>query len=179
MEPCKWREWAVASGRLFTCARPGRSQGKFVIRVPDRDVDEWLRGIEKKVGPRFVVLSLLGTKQDGTSEYSFYSFRGGSELDSGAPTMGEWIAKKHPELEVSVREYPTVDFEPIGEDVTSQVIAEIKAATGRGEAVILMDSGGEQRTGDICKRMSLAEALPPSAPLAPQTRDRKSKRGRR
>lgn len=61
-------------GQLYTCARPGRSKGLKAKRIPDEWVDAWVKGLPGSKG--VIIVSLLGQKPGGKSEFSFYSFRG-------------------------------------------------------------------------------------------------------
>ena len=71
MEPYRKRRWKKASSperiAFYTCARPGRSLSK-TDRVPDHIVHKWVKGLP---GPNTTIISLLGQKPDGTSEFTF------------------------------------------------------------------------------------------------------------
>jgi hypothetical protein len=75
MEPHKLRRRRRSSSRdqiqFFTCARPGRSKGS-TESVPDSVVDKWVNRLPG--GTKTTVVSLLGRKPNGLSEFSFYSF---------------------------------------------------------------------------------------------------------
>jgi hypothetical protein len=96
VEPYRLRFWRVPTGRLATCGRPGRSKYKDASRVPDKITHEWVRNLP---GPNTVVVSLLGKKPDGTSEFSFYPFYGGfdrAEEQRGRVSFQEWLGQHHP-----------------------------------------------------------------------------------
>jgi hypothetical protein len=104
------------------------------------------------------VVSLLGQKPDGTSEFSFYPFRGRYDRgDRGVPTFEEWLAKHYPERAIIVREHPTIDFRPVPPETLDCVAAEIASLLQVGKTVVIMDSGGETRTGALCRHLRLQE----------------------
>ena len=158
MEPYKLRRWKrpgeKSSLSFFTCARPGRSKGRSG-KVEDAIVSRWARNLPGL--PDTVIISLLGTKPDGMSEYAFYSFRGGWETDSRKPTFQQWLAEKHPELHLTVIEYPTQDFQPIPPDILERIGDDIERNLADGKTVVVVDSGGETRTRQVCKFLGLVE----------------------
>src|SRR5215475_8886521 len=113
MEPYRLRSWRVTSGRLFTCGRPGRARFKDSAQVPEKVVHQW---VEKLPGPGTVIVSLLGKKKNGTSEFSFYPFRGGFDEVSRKPSFEQWLRDNHAGQGLSVHEHPTIDYEPVPAD---------------------------------------------------------------
>jgi hypothetical protein len=155
MEPFRLRRWRVTSGRLFTCGRPGRSNWKDSARVPENIIHKWVRNLPAETQ---VIVSLLGKKPNGTSEYSFYPFSGGfDDPTTGKPAFAEWLQTNFPERHMSVREHPTEDFAPVPKEVLAAVAADISYALSDGGTVVLVDSGGQSRTGAVCKYMRLIE----------------------
>lgn len=159
MEPFKLRRWNEASSphrlNFYTCARPGRSNGPSGD-VPDDVVHKWFAGLPK--GDKTVIVSLLGQKPDGMSEFAFYSFRG--EFDQPRrrqPTFSDWIAKAAGAQIVKVVEHPTCDLRPVPPETIAAVLEEIRDALQDGWTVILVDSGGETRSRAICKQLQLVE----------------------
>ena len=152
MEPCRWRRWKIppSSARtdFYTCARPGRSKGSKG-KVSDRLLRDWVLGLPKK--GNVVVVSLLGHKPDGTSEFSFYSFfgRGGS--------FQQWLDREYPKKAVKVLEHPTCDLQPVPNETLAAVASDILRLLSEGRTVVLMDSGGVQRTGQVCKYLGAIE----------------------
>ena len=107
---------------------------------------------------KLVIVSLLGQKPDGISEYSFYPFRGGSDpSDESVPTFEAWLAKHHPERMIVVREHPTVDFRPIPQETLQGAATDIGNFLQQGQTVVLMDSGGQSRTEAVCRFLKLQE----------------------
>src|SRR5437879_4064443 len=91
----KWKASTPFAGELFTCARPGRSKGS-AVQIPDDLVAAWVAGLP--VSDRLVVVSLLGRKPTGKSEFAFYSFRGGFEGESNrpkCPTFQAWLDQRY------------------------------------------------------------------------------------
>src|SRR5208283_79193 len=92
------------AGCLFTCARPGRSMGAKKAKIGDDVVDAWIAGIGNEVdcgnsrrplsNEQIIMISLLGRKPNGLSEFSYYSFRGGFDRPEdrpGCPTWQAWL----------------------------------------------------------------------------------------
>jgi hypothetical protein len=155
MEPYRLREWRVPLGRLFTCGRPGRSKWKDAPRVPENALHDWVQNLPEG---KLVIVSLLGQKPDGTSEYSFYPFRGGyDQCDDRKPTFEAWLAKHYPGRGIVVREHPTVDFKQIPPETLQRAATDIGNVLNRGETVVLVDSGGQTRTGVVCQFLKLQE----------------------
>lgn len=141
--------------RFYTCARPGRSKKKSGA-VADKIVRKWVNGLPE---PNTAIVSLLGSKPDGMSEFTFYSFR--SEFDpmrGSRLSFQEWLDRFHPERSILVVEHPTIDFaSEIPSDKFAAIVADVARLAGEGRTVILVDSGGEQRSGEVCRRMGAKE----------------------
>lgn len=158
----KLRRWTLrdqAGVRLFTSARPGRKYSKDAP-VSDDEVRMWTDGIHM-LGPNPTVVSLLGRKPDGMSEYGFYSFYGG--LDDGQDHPGrlsfaEWLTSVDPFVELI--EHPTIDFEPITPGTLQAIEADVRGSLRSGRTVLVFDSGGETRTGQVCRHLGASEAFP-------------------
>ena len=106
------------------------------------------------------IVSLLGKKPNGTSEFSFYPFHGGFDdpgTQRGRPSFQEWLKKNYPDRHISVREHPTEDSCAISKEVLASVAADISQCLNAGETVILIDSGGQERTGAVCKHLGVVE----------------------
>lgn len=155
MEPYRLREWRVATGRLLTCGRPGRSKWKDAAQVPTKAIDDWVRNLPEG---ELVLVSLLGKKPDGTSEFSFYPFRGGfDQTDANMPTFEAWLKDHYPERTIVVREHPTIDFRPIPRETLEHAGADTRDLLQMAKTVILIDSGGQTRTGAVCRFLGLQE----------------------
>ena len=139
-------------GRLFTCARPGRSLGR-TESVPDEVVDLWVRGLPDAEG--YQLVSLLGEKEDGRSEYSFYTFGGEHEQSLGKPTFQEWLDTTYGAGRFKVWEYPTLDAgnNALSEEDIQHLRGLVLSLLEQGQTVVLFDSGGSQRTGQFCKNV--------------------------
>lgn len=159
MEPHKLKKWKTVSSQgdityFYTCARPGRSWGQKG-RVSDQMVSAWVEGLP---GPDTAIVSLLGRKQGskGSSEFSYYSFSGGVDtfLERGTkPPLAEWLDTFHAERRILVREYPTYDYRPIPYERLAAIEAEVRHLISVGRTVVVVDSGGESRTGKVCQQM--------------------------
>ena len=77
----------------------------------------------------------------------------------GKPSWQEWLDHYHPERGIDVIEHPTVDFQPIPETVLVALAADVDCLLAAGRTVILVDSGGETRTGRVCRYLNLVEDL--------------------
>jgi hypothetical protein len=135
-----WRLPGLSSGLFYTCARPGRSRGSKT-KVPDRLVLDWARGLPG--GAETFIISLLGKKPSGTSEYSFYS-----SFD-GPKSFQEWLNVSVPNRKFRVISHPTTDLNEIDPAVLAAVAAVVRPLVSEGKTVVIMDSGGWTRTGAI------------------------------
>lgn len=161
MEPHRIRRWNKASSTdrldFYTCARPGRSKGANG-QVADALVHKWLQGLPK--GERVAIVSLLGRKPDGMSEFAFYSFCG--EYDSPEerrrhPTFSEWVAEAGQDRMIKVVEHPTEDLRKIPEETLVALAKDVHSFLEDGWTVVLVDSGGETRTKMVCRYLQFVE----------------------
>jgi hypothetical protein len=147
-EPANLRQWKTDGGRLFSCGRPGRATfGTSPRPIGEDTVDVWVEGL-----PPVEVLhivSLLGHKPSGSSEFDYYPFRS-SEETGAKPTFQEWLDRRYDRRFV-VHEFPTVDLRGIPADVLSIVSGAIVALIDRGKDVVVVDSAGAERTGRVCE----------------------------
>ena len=144
---------APFAGKLFTCARPGRSLGPAATPISDAIVKDWVSGLPP-IRPLHII-SLLGKKPPpkDISEYSFYSFRGGLESERqrpGSVTLQQWLDHHYGPNEFIVIDYPTVDTEQIEVETLSAIRSEVNSLLGSSATVIIVDSGGVGRTGKVC-----------------------------
>ena len=154
------RRWRVgdqySSTYIYTCGRPGRSKGKDG-RVSDKLVDEWVLGLP---GPKTAVVSLLGRKPDGVSEFSFYPFWGGDDTvaeHQARPSFQEWLAQNHPDLDIALRQHPTYDFQKIPTSTLEAISTDINELIYEERTVVVVDSGGVTRTEMVCTFMHATE----------------------
>ena len=162
-EPYRLRKWKLpdtVTGILtfHTCARPGRSGGRSHL-VTDDVVDSWVAGLPN---PNTAIVSLLGRKMSeaGRSEFSYYSFC--SEFDVASergdrPTFQEWLNQNHNQLEIIVREHPTYDGRPVSYETLATVKDEITSLLSAGRTVVVVDSGGMDRTGRVSRYLGATE----------------------
>ena len=146
MEPYRKKRWGYSGTQLdlYSCARPGRSKGPDGV-VADSIVLDWLEGLPK--GEKTTIISLLGTKPDGKSEYSFYSF--------DEDTFEEWIAKKG--FTIGVVRHPTKDFSRIPNETLESNKTSVINYLKEGHTVILVDSGGITRSGAVFRYIGFSE----------------------
>ena len=166
MEPHRLKKWMIGSSPnpkyFFTCARPGRSTYSYKRTnndVSDTTVSEWLGGLPR---PKTAIVSLLGRKPDrgNQSEFSFYSFCGGWDTPSESrdkPTFRDWLRQRHGELQILVREYPTNDLQEITAEQLVAISDTIRELISEGHAVVVVDSGGVGRVGQVCTFMNATE----------------------
>ncbi len=163
MKPYKLRRWRLADGisnyYFFTCARPGRTSRPESRwdRVEDAVVRQWLSGLP---GPKTAIVSLLGCKPDGTSEYDFYSFYGGfdkPEEQSGRKSFREWLDQYQGVTPILLEEHPTEDFKRVSDEALTSTATIIRELMRDDYTVVLIDSGGEQRTGQVCRHIGAVE----------------------
>ena len=161
MEPYKLRRWRRSSSPyqipFFTCARPGRSKSN-TDSIPDSVVDKWVNRLPG--GAKTTIVSLLGRKPNGLSEFWFYSFSSAIETPDERgkrPLFQEWLARRHGERGIEVVEHPTTDFKSIAPELLEAVSKQIDLLLSSGRTVVLVDSGGETRTSQVCKHAGLVE----------------------
>ena len=153
-EPHHFRRWKRAGTSepipVYTCGRPGRSLGSKGA-VSDSTVKLWLRGLQTKLPQQrpLAILSLLGTKPDGTDEHSFYSFR-------TSDGFVEWLGQNAP-FDVTLEHFATVDFQSVPRSLADSVGLAFEREQQAGRSVLILDSGGEQRTGAVCRMIGLTE----------------------
>jgi hypothetical protein len=156
--PYKLRRWRMnidgVERHFYTCARPGRTADhkSKIASVADGLVLDWLKVLP---GPQPAIVSLLGSKPDGTSEFSFYTFRG--SFESGQkPTFQEWLADRG--FLIPVIEVPTTDTKRLDNQLLFEISEAVLRLVGDGRVPIVMDSGGEQRTGSVSRFLKALEA---------------------
>ena len=170
-EPYRLKKWKLPPtingvSEFYTCARPGRS-GETTDDVPDEVVDKWVSGLPE---PKTAIVSLLGRKRNSTgmSEFSYYSFC--SDYDTADErrdrlSFQEWLAQNHGHLEIIVREHPTFDRRPVGDDLLAGVRDDIFDLLSTGRTVVVVDSGGMERTGRVVGFLCATEVpVYPSSP---------------
>lgn len=128
--------------------------------VPDRIVDTWIAGLPGH--GKVLIISLLGRKHGptGASEFSFYSFHGALDQDTdrhGRKSFGQWLHQRHAKRELKLIEHPTYDFQPVTVEALNAVGSDVLSHLQDGWTVVLMDSGGQQRTATICNSMNFLE----------------------
>jgi hypothetical protein len=152
-EPVNLKEWrppasARFAGRLFTCGRPGRgTPGYCRARKPvdDRTIERWVKGLpEAEV---LHIVSLLGRKKDGFSEFDYYPFRSSHERGT-KPTLQEWLDRRYRQRFI-VCEFPTVDARGIEDSVLDDVKHCVLSLLERNATVVIVDSAGAERTARV------------------------------
>jgi hypothetical protein len=152
-----------ARGRLYTSGRPGRATfGRKRTLVPEDVIDQWADGLP--AAQPLHIVSLLGRKTDGFSEFGYYPFRSSDE-DAHKPTLQEWLDDRYGRQFV-VHEYPTIDAHGIAPEVAAKVAAHVVGLVSKGCDVVIVDSAGAERTDRICEligyeRGPLVEAAEP------------------
>ncbi len=154
-EPYRLTRWAPKTeqinGQLFTCGRPGRSMGAKQTRISDECVLAWVAGLPT-LAEEIIIVSLLGRKADGLSEFSYYSFRGGFDQPQDrpdCPTFQEWLDSHYKSRRYRVYEYPTIDLLVPPDETKRRAVTTILSLMETGKTVVVVDSGGVGRTGNI------------------------------
>lgn len=165
-EPFRLKQWKLPTqvnggATFYTCARPGRSD-YTAHDISDDVVNDWVSGLP---GPNTAIVSLLGRKrsESGRSEFSHYSFRSSLEPKDETedrPTFQEWLDLNHPQLGIVVREHPTYDRKPVSDETLSLVIKDISNLISCGRTVVVVDSGGAERTGRVARCLGATEVTP-------------------
>jgi hypothetical protein len=154
-EPMNLREWRPITGsrqsdRLFTCGRPGRATfGRAKKPVDDNTIDLWVKGLP--ACEVLHILSLLGKKTTGFSEFGYYPFRSSTEPGI-KPTFQEWLHKRYGSHFV-VHEFPTVDGQGIPSDLLKKVVHHALDLLKNNNTVLILDSAGAERTARVCEAM--------------------------
>lgn len=153
-EPYHYVEWEVPRGRLVTCGRPGRGEcATQRCEIGVGTIDKWAQGLPEH--KPIHIVSLLGRKKDGFSEFGYYPFRSSKETGS-KPTFHEWLDERYPGRFV-VHEFATTDRMGVPADIrasASKCIADLLEA---GKTVVLMDSAGSERTGRVREALGYRE----------------------
>ena len=76
---------------------------------------------------------------------------------AGQLSFAAWLARWHQDLSILLREHPTWDYRPVPRETCEVVAMDIKLLASSGRNVTLVDSGGQQRTGQVCAYMSAVE----------------------
>jgi hypothetical protein len=156
-EPINLREWRVSRGRLFTCGRPGRATfGTERRQIDNSTVDEWVSGLPG--AETIYIVSLLGHKPRGYSEFEYYPFR--SSKESGEkPTFQEWL-HEHYGRRFVVHEFPTIDRTGIAPEVLTAAKRCVIELLGRDHTVLVVDSAGAERTARVCEAVAAKRITP-------------------
>jgi hypothetical protein len=152
-EPINLREWRTPArferrGKLFTCGRPGRAtHGRAKVAVSDRTIDLWASGLP--AADVLHIVSLLGEKTTGLSEFSYYPFRS-SEESGPKPTFEKWLNERYGQRFV-VHEFPTVDGRGVPPDLLKAAGRRVLDCLERGHTTVVIDSAGAERTARVCE----------------------------
>jgi len=110
------------------------------VKVPDRVVLDWTRGLPG--ASEIFIVSLLGKKPGGKSEYSFYS------AFDGSGSFQDWL-NNNAGRKFVMASYPTIDLEPIERATLEAAAAEVRRLVSKGKTVVIVDSGGWSRTAAV------------------------------
>ena len=160
-EPINLREWrpitttAPQRGRLFTCGRLGRATFGREKRPVDEDlIDLWVQGLPE--ADVLHIVSLLGQKTTGFSEFGYYPFQS-SEESGTKPTFQEWLDKRYGRRFV-VHEFRTTDGRGIPRDILEAVVRHALDLIENGSTVLVLDSAGAERTARVCEAMGYKQS---------------------
>jgi hypothetical protein len=92
---------------------------------------------------------MLGEKPDGTSEWSFYSFADSAEFK-------KWILD-NTDRDIKVFSHPTIDFSKVSAETASAICERLVTELDAGRIAVIVDSGGMQRTSQVCRMIGLQE----------------------
>ncbi len=152
-EPINLREWKSPAGsehrgKLFTCGRPGRATyGRAKVTVTEDIIDLWANGLPK--ADVLHIVSVLGQKTTGLSEFSYYPFRSTEEAGT-KPTFEKWLNDRYDRRFV-VHEFPTVDGRGIPRDVLDAAGRRVLDCLESGHTTVVIDSAGAERTARVCE----------------------------
>jgi hypothetical protein len=117
-------------------------------------IDVWVRGLP--ASDELHVVSLLGSKPSGISEFRNYPFRS-SEEHGTKPTFQDWLTGRYMRHLV-VHEFPTTDLRGIPSDTLARVTKKIADLLARGKTVVVVDSAGAERTSRVCEAIRYKRA---------------------
>ena len=152
-EPINFTQWSPKAGTdlpgaLYSCGRPGRAVfGTERVSIPEEVIRDWILGLPKS--EKLHIVSLLGSKKDGYSEFQYYPFRSAKE-EVDKPTWQEWLNERY-EGRFIIHEFPTVDAQGKQKEVLDSASRCILALLEGGNTVVVVDSAGAERTGRVCE----------------------------
>lgn len=147
-EPANLTEWSTTRGRLFTCGRPGRATfGRERRAIGDDTIEHWVGGLP--ICEVLHIVSLLGQKTTGFSEFGYYPFRSSHETGT-KPTWQDWLNQKYRGRFV-LHEFPTVDGRGIPRDALKTIASHVRHLIESGYCVVIVDSAGAERTARVCE----------------------------
>jgi len=152
-EPANLGEWRLKGGRLFTCGRPGWATfGRERRQIGGDTIDLWVNGLPS--AEVVYIVSLLGRKKDGFSEFGYYPFQSSCEFGT-KPTFQQWLDERYGHRFV-VREYPTTDARGIQPEVLNVVTHDVVNLIAKGSTVVVVDSAGAERSARVCEAIGCA-----------------------
>lgn len=160
-EPINLTEWTSRTDRghkrsLFTCGRPGRAIfGQNRLPVGCVIIDKWVEGLPG--AEVWHIVSLLGRKKDGFSEFGYYPFRSAKEPGE-KPTFQEWFDQRYQYGRFIVHEFPTTDARGIPPDVAEAAKGCILELLESSRNVVVLGSAGAERTARICEPIGYKKA---------------------
>lgn len=155
-EPINLQEWKApadrqAPGRLFTCGRPGRATyGRARVAVAEDVIELWESGLPQ--ADVLHIVSLLGQKTTGLSEFSYYPFRSAKE-EGTKHIFEDWLNKRYNRRRFVVYEFPTVDGRGIPRDVLNAAAGQVVRCLEEGNTTVVIDSAGAERTARVCEAL--------------------------
>ena len=102
------------------------------------------------------IVSLLGKKKSGFSEFGYYPFRSAHEAGT-QPTLQEWLTERY-DRRFEVHEFPTVDAQGIPLEMLENVTHRVGELLAQGNTVVVMDSAARafrRLEGTLHERVSL------------------------
>ena len=117
--------------------------------ISDDTITSWVNGLPDPA-PLHIV-SLLGKKPGGFSEFDYYPFR--STHEGGVkPTFQAWLNERFSQRFV-VHEFPTVDLRGIPPDTMRALTHCVRELIDDANTVVVVDSAGAERTSRVCKAL--------------------------
>jgi len=148
-----------ALGSLWACARPGWSPKTKEKKkhVSEQRVRAWLAGLPGE--PPIHLVSLLGKKDNDLSEYSTYDFRGRFDPEDGRPIFQEYLDQIEGRGKFIVHEFCTTDLRSVPASKLDEIVKRIWELLQLQLTVILFDSGGVGRVGQVRQRLHFQDTL--------------------
>jgi hypothetical protein len=117
------------------------------VTVPEEIIDLWANGLPR--ADAIHIVSLLGQKTTGLSEFSYYPFRSAAEAGT-KPSFEKWLNERYGQRFV-VHEFPIVDGRGIPRDLLDAAGRQVLECLKGQHTTVILESAGAERTARACQ----------------------------